>query len=62
MKWEDEGVVCRSGVESGVDKRSGGVGERMVFRSGVEVWHEGEVYKNGGRRSEEKEWRRELSR
>jgi len=36
VKWEDEGVVCRSGVESGVDKRTGGVGERMVFRSGVQ--------------------------
>ncbi len=35
MEW-DEGVVCRSGVESGVDKRNGGVGERMVFRSGVQ--------------------------
>jgi hypothetical protein len=32
VEW-DEGVVCRSGVESGVDKRNGGVGERMMFMS-----------------------------
>jgi hypothetical protein len=33
----------RSGVESGVDKRSGGMGERMVFRSGVQDMCGGEV-------------------
>jgi len=48
-EW-DEGVVCRSGVESGVDKRSGGVGRK----SGVQEWSAGLVWRRGV-----KEWRAE---